>query len=176
MEWPVPLVDAMRCTGCGLCVAACVNGVLFVQDQRAVVLNPIACVYVGNCELICPGGAIARPFQVFFVEQTVEYTMQTTVVLDWKDRVIFSADAPQPQVLGEDEKLKVIVAGLEPGAEIPVHSEGLAMYHILEGAGWMTVDDRRFAIQTGMIILTPEGATRGIEAVTRLAFLATRIA
>ncbi len=102
--------------------------------------------------------------------------MQATIVPSWKEHVIFSAGMPQPQVLGEDEKLKVIVAGLEPGDKIPVHPEGLAMYHILEGSGWMTVDEKRFAIQPGMIILTPDGAARGMEAVTRLAFLATRIA
>jgi len=102
--------------------------------------------------------------------------MQTTVIQHWKDRVVFTEDGPQPQVLGEDGQLKVIVAGLEPGSRIPVHPEGRAMYHILEGTGWMTVDDQHFAISPGMIILTPDGAARGMEATTRLAFLATRVA
>lgn len=102
--------------------------------------------------------------------------MQTTVIPHWKERVIFSAGMPQPQVLGENDRMKVIAAGLEPGGMIPVHPEGLAVYYILEGTGWMTVDESRFAVQAGMTVLTPEGSARGIEADTRLAFLATRIA
>lgn len=101
--------------------------------------------------------------------------MQTAVIPNWKDHVIFGQGMPQPQVLYEDDRLKVLVAGLEPGGSIPVHPEGLAMYFILEGSGWMTVDDHRFVIESGMIILTPEGSDRGMEATTRLAFLATRI-
>lgn len=102
--------------------------------------------------------------------------METTVIADLKEHVVFSSGMPQPQVLGEDPKIKVIVAGLEPGARIPVHPEASAMYYILEGSGLMTVDERQFAVQPGMVILTPDGAARGIEAHTRLSLLATRIA
>jgi len=40
----------------------------------------------------------------------------------------------------------------------------------------MTVDDQRYSVLSGTIIITPEGATRGVEAETRLVFLAARIA
>ncbi len=40
----------------------------------------------------------------------------------------------------------------------------------------MTVDEERFAIEAGATVITPDGAVRGIEAETRLAFLATRVA
>jgi quercetin dioxygenase-like cupin family protein len=40
----------------------------------------------------------------------------------------------------------------------------------------MTVDDQRFAVQPGAIVITSAGAKRGVEATTRLAFLATRLA
>jgi quercetin dioxygenase-like cupin family protein len=94
---------------------------------------------------------------------------------NWKAKVIFSAEGPQPQVLTEGEKLKVIIAGLEPGQTIPRHSEGLALYHFLEGAGWMDVDGERFTVGPGATVITPAGATRGLEAETRLAFLAARV-
>jgi quercetin dioxygenase-like cupin family protein len=68
---------------------------------------------------------------------------------NWKEKIIFSANGPQPQVLAESEKFKVIVAGLEPGQKIPQHPEGLAMYHFLDGTGWMTVDNERFAVGPG---------------------------
>ena len=95
---------------------------------------------------------------------------------NWRETIIFSPAGPQPQVLAENEKLKVIVAGLEPGQKIPQHPEGLAMYHFLEGAGWMNVDSERFAVGPGATVITPAGASRGIEAETQLAFLAARVA
>lgn len=82
---------------------------------------------------------------------------------------------PQPQVLVENEKFKVIVAGLEPGQKIPQHPEGLAMYHFLEGTGWVNVEGERFAVGPGATVITPAGAKRGIEADTRLAFWAARV-
>ena len=95
---------------------------------------------------------------------------------NWRETIVFSPAGPQPQVLAENEKLKVIVAGLEPGQKIPQHPEGLAMYHFLEGAGWMNVDSERFAVGPGATVITPAGASRGIEAETQLAFLAARAA
>lgn len=50
------------------------------------------------------------------------------------------------------------------------------MYHFLEGSGWMLVDDRRFKIKPGATIITPGGSTRGMEATSRLAFIAARMA
>ena len=95
---------------------------------------------------------------------------------NWKEKVVFSPDGPQPQVLLETEKFKAIVAGLEPGQKIPPHPEASAMYHFLEGTGWMIVDDERFAVGPGATVVTPDGAKRGIEAETRLAFVAARAA
>lgn len=94
---------------------------------------------------------------------------------NWKEKVIFSPDGPQPQVLAEEAQFKVIVAGLEPGQKIPPHPEGLAMYHFLEGAGRMNVDRERFVVGPGATVITPAGASRGIEAETRLVFLAARV-
>ncbi len=101
---------------------------------------------------------------------------QTTLYPDWQEKVIYSSEGPQPQILMANEKVKIIVAGLEPGQKIPEHAEAAAMYHFLEGAGWMLVDGERLAVSTGATVVMPEGAVRGMEAETRLAFLATRIA
>ncbi len=101
--------------------------------------------------------------------------MQTTIYPDWKDKVVYSDDGPQPQILMVDEKVKFILAGLLPGQQIPDHAEAQAIYHFLEGQGWMTVDGERTAVSSGATIVMPEGASRGVEAKTRLTFLATRI-
>ena len=102
--------------------------------------------------------------------------MTTLVYPDWKAKVVYSTSGPQPQVLVENEKTKVIVAGLMAGQKIPVHPESLGVYYFLEGVGTMIVDGERLAIAPGVIIITPAGAQRGIEADTALAFLATRVA
>lgn len=101
--------------------------------------------------------------------------MKTTLYPDWKEKIVYSNDGPQPQMLMVNEKVKFILAGLEPGQQIPEHAEAEAIYHFLEGTGWMTVDGERMAVGSGATIVMPEGAVRGMEAETRLAFLAARI-
>ncbi len=95
---------------------------------------------------------------------------------DWKAQVVYGKDRPQPQVLVEENQFKVVLAGLEPGQVIPQHPEGLAVYHFIDGSGWMTVDGESFFVKSGATIITPPGARRGIQAETRLAFLAARVA
>jgi mannose-6-phosphate isomerase-like protein (cupin superfamily) len=48
-------------------------------------------------------------------------------------------------------------------------------YHVLEGRGSMVVDDERFVLAAGATVIAPRGSRRGIEAETRLAFLAVRV-
>jgi mannose-6-phosphate isomerase-like protein (cupin superfamily) len=79
-------------------------------------------------------------------------------------------------VLLETDQIKVVVAGLEAGRKIPLHPESQGVYHFLEGTGWMIVDGERLPVGPGATVLVPPGSTRGIEAETRLAFLAVRVA
>ncbi|HBY99626.1 MAG: hypothetical protein M5U01_07150 [Ardenticatenaceae bacterium] len=90
---------------------------------------------------------------------------------DWREKVAFSSEGPNPQALMETDKLKVVLVGMEAGQKIPVHPMPPAVYHFLDGSGWMTVNEERFAVGPGATVVTPAGATRGIEAETRLAFL-----
>jgi quercetin dioxygenase-like cupin family protein len=87
---------------------------------------------------------------------------------------VFDGDGPRPQFLLDSEKLKVIVAGLEPGQQIPAHPEALAVYHFLAGEGIMTVDGAAFAVAPGTTIIAAAGATRGMRAASRLTFLAAK--
>jgi quercetin dioxygenase-like cupin family protein len=104
-----------------------------------------------------------------------ENLQQAALYPDWEDKINYASDGPKPQILMADEKVKVILAGLVPGQQIPEHAEAQAMYHFLEGTGWMTVDDARYPVSAGATVVMPEGAVRGMEAETRLAFLAVRI-
>ncbi len=97
-------------------------------------------------------------------------------VPEWRERVVFSTGGPQPQVLHEDDKIKVVLVGLEPGSEIPVHPGDAGVYHFLEGEGEMAVANEVFAVKAGSTVIVPAGATRGMRARARLAFVAVRIA
>jgi len=99
--------------------------------------------------------------------------MTPTVIPDWREKVVFSPEGPQPQVLIATEKLKSVIVGLEAGSKIPVHPAPAAVYHFFEGTGWMIVNEERIPIQPGMTIVVPDGARRGMEAETRLSFLGT---
>ncbi|MBZ0300519.1 MAG: hypothetical protein K8J31_12290 [Anaerolineae bacterium] len=129
----------------------------------------------GHYERLYPEQAISRLFQIICIPKETTL-IQPAFYPDWHEKAIFSPTGPQPQILAENEKLKVIVGSLDVGQKIPPHPEALAVYHFLEGAGWMTIDDERYPVSSGATVITPEGAKRGVEAETRLVFLAARIA
>ncbi len=94
---------------------------------------------------------------------------------DWHDIVVYSSPGPTPRLLVDEPDLRVLVAGLEPGGRIPPHAERRAVYHALAGEGFLFLDGTALPFREGAIVVAPEGSTRGIEAVTRLAFMAVRI-
>lgn len=98
-----------------------------------------------------------------------------TFVPDWHEIVTFAGPGPQPTLLRDDPDLRVLVAGLEPGASIPAHPERAAVYHALEGEGTFLLDGETLLFSAGAIVIAPRGASRGIAATTRLAFLAVRV-
>ena len=91
----------------------------------------------------------------------------------WTEQIVFGAEGPQPQPLLDNNDVKMVLVGLEPQQRIPLHPAPTAVYYFIEGSGWMTVNDDRFEIGPGDIVRAPNGATRGIEASTRLVFLGT---
>lgn len=98
-----------------------------------------------------------------------------TFIADWREKVVYGAAGPQPQVLHEDARSKLVLVGLEPGAQIPAHQGGAGVYHFLEGAGQMRVDEQRYDVCAGSTVVVPDGATRGMVAAERLAFIAVRL-
>jgi NAD-dependent dihydropyrimidine dehydrogenase PreA subunit len=52
-------IDAAKCNGCGLCIAACHEGAIGMIDGKAALLRDDYCDGLGNCLPACPAGAIA---------------------------------------------------------------------------------------------------------------------
>jgi quercetin dioxygenase-like cupin family protein len=93
----------------------------------------------------------------------------------WHDVVQYSSPGPTPHLLVDEPDLRVLVAGLEAGGRIPPHAERRSVYHALSGEGFVFLDGVALPFGEGAIVVAPDGSTRGIEAVTRLAFMAVRI-
>lgn len=51
-------IDREKCTGCGLCAAACHEGAIGMRDGKAVLLRDDCCDGLGDCLPACPAGAI----------------------------------------------------------------------------------------------------------------------
>lgn len=97
------------------------------------------------------------------------------VYFDWKEWVVYAPDGPKPQAMVETEKAKVVVAGLEAGQRVPEHPESMGVYYFVEGEGVMVVDGESYDVAPGSIVVASQGAIRGVEALTRLVFVATRV-
>lgn len=87
----------------------------------------------------------------------------------------FSTENPLPKSLYSQGKVRVLGLGLEAGQEIPVHPEGVTLYFIMAGKGWMEVNGERLAVKQGSVVITPAGAHRGINATSRMSLLVIRI-
>ncbi len=100
--------------------------------------------------------------------------MSEIYFIDTKSKAVFSAEGPKPQFIFDTPTFKALVVGLEAGQQIPLHPAESAMYHFLEGEGLMTVDEESFAVKPGATVIAPNGAKRGINAKTRIIFLAAK--
>ncbi len=60
----LPEIDPALCTGCGDCVTACKPRALALRGDKAVLVYPERCEYDGQCEPVCPVGAIQLPYVI----------------------------------------------------------------------------------------------------------------
>ena len=77
----------------------------------------------------------------------------------------FRTESFFPKVLFENERAKVVLAGLEPGQEIPLHAPGVDLaVAVVAGVGDLWVDDAPHPVAPGDVAVIPSGTTRGVRA------------
>lgn len=52
-------IDRDACTGCGICVEACHEGAIGLENGKAILLRDDYCDGLGDCLPACPAGAIS---------------------------------------------------------------------------------------------------------------------
>lgn len=66
----LPQIDFLKCIGCEMCVKVCPHDVLAVVDNHPAVSRPERCEYSGDCQEICPTGAISLIYEIVFSDES----------------------------------------------------------------------------------------------------------
>jgi len=64
----MPVIDAQKCDGCGLCVGVCHLNALVILNNVITIIETVECDWCTDCELVCPTGAISCPFEIILQE------------------------------------------------------------------------------------------------------------
>ena len=67
-ELNLPVIDATKCTLCGICVNACPEEVLAIEADALVFAHPEQCTLCAECEAVCPEGAVACYYQISWAD------------------------------------------------------------------------------------------------------------
>jgi ferredoxin len=62
----MPVVDVVKCNGCGLCIGVCHCNALKIADNAVIIEETEECGWCTECEAVCPTGAITCPFEIVF--------------------------------------------------------------------------------------------------------------
>ncbi len=81
------------------------------------------------------------------------------------DLAVFAANGVGWRALAETEHLRVVVAALEDGQQIPLHAPARDLVMaIMEGVGQVYAGDGAHDVRAGDVIVVPAGETRGLRA------------
>ena len=65
----MPEIDLEKCTGCGLCIDVCSCHALTIVENVVTIIETEECGWCAQCEVVCPTGAIACPFEIVVEEE-----------------------------------------------------------------------------------------------------------
>jgi mannose-6-phosphate isomerase-like protein (cupin superfamily)/iron-sulfur cluster repair protein YtfE (RIC family) len=69
------------------------------------------------------------------------------------------------QTLAETDRLRVVVAALEDGQQIPLHAPPLDLVMVIvEGTGQVMAGESVYPVRAGDVVVVPAGETRGLRA------------
>jgi MinD superfamily P-loop ATPase len=60
----IPIFDATKCDGCGLCISVCRCGALVMGEKVITIQNVDDCGWCTDCELVCETGALQCPYDI----------------------------------------------------------------------------------------------------------------
>ncbi|MFC1869926.1 ATP-binding protein [Chloroflexota bacterium] len=60
----MPVIDVVKCNGCGLCLSVCSCGALLMVNNVITIVEVKECIWCTECEAVCPTGAISCPFEI----------------------------------------------------------------------------------------------------------------
>ena len=88
--------------------------------------------------------------------------------------VTASAAGPGKVVLHDTGEYAALIIGLSVGQSIPPHPGPQAVFYVVEGEGWLTLNDERREAQPGVAMVAQQGDQRGMEARTPMVVLVSR--
>lgn len=93
-----------------------------------------------------------------------------------EEKIAFHKEHFIPNILFASPKVKMPLICMEPGQEIPPHGgHSIGIFYVKEGKGVFTLDNQKIDMKKDMIIIAPEGASRGMKCVERMVVLAISV-
>jgi mannose-6-phosphate isomerase-like protein (cupin superfamily) len=82
-----------------------------------------------------------------------------------QDHAVFNTEKMGKTTIFESDRVMVGLNSFNPGQEHKLHAHaGMdKIYHVLEGSGVFTLEDREIKMEAGIMLVAPEGVMHGIR-------------
>ncbi|OHB84498.1 MAG: hypothetical protein A3J73_01280 [Planctomycetes bacterium RIFCSPHIGHO2_02_FULL_38_41] len=96
--------------------------------------------------------------------------------INLEEKIKFNKEQFTPNILFASPKVKMPLICMEPGQEIPPHAgPHIGIFYVKEGKGVFTLNNKKIDMKKDMIIIAPEGASRGMKCLERMVVLAISV-